>query len=205
MVARLRYPEIAARAPAVLEAWFPGERGGQAIAEALLGIVNPGGRLPVSIPRHVGQLPLPYDRKPSNQGRYVELDGSPLWPFGFGLSYTTFAYADLSLSRAEMKVSESIDVACTVSNTGVLAGDEVVQLNYPTRSPASPARYAGSQPASASRSDRGRAAALHCESPASCWNFGAAKVAGLVEPGEYRLSLGGGQSGQLNGSFQVVA
>ena len=95
----LAVPEIAARAPAVLEAWFPGERGGQAIAEALLGIVNPGGRLPVSIPRHVGQLPLPYDRKPSNQGRYVELDGSPLWPFGFGLSYTTFAYADLSLSR----------------------------------------------------------------------------------------------------------
>ena len=201
----LAVPEIAARAPAVLEAWFPGERGGQAIAEALLGIVNPGGRLPVSIPRHVGQLPLPYDRKPSNQGRYVELDGSPLWPFGFGLSYTTFAYADLSLSRAEMKVSESIDVTCTVINTGVSAGDEVVQLylSDPVASVTRPLRWLAAcvrvtiGPGESRRITlRVTGELLELWSREGCW---------VVEPGEYRLSLGGGQSGQLTGSFQVVA
>jgi beta-glucosidase len=201
----LAVPEIAARAPAVLEAWFPGERGGQAIAEALLGILNPGGRLPVSVPRHVGQLPLPYDRKPSNQGRYVELDGSPLWPFGFGLSYTTFAYADLSVSKTEMKVTESIDVACTVINTGHLAGDEVVQLylSDPVASVTRPLRWLAAcarvtlEPGESRRvTFRVIGELLELWSRERRW---------VIEPGEYRFSLGGGQAGQLHGSFQVVA
>ena len=201
----LAVPEIAAHAGAVLEAWFPGERGGQAIAEALLGIFNPGGRLPVSVPRHVGQLPLPYNRKPSNQGRYVELDGSPLWPFGFGLSYTTFAYADLSLSRVEMKASESIDVACTVINAGALAGDEVVQLylSDPVASVTRPVRWlAACARVTLAPREKRRVTFRISGELLELWSR---EHRWVVEPGEYRLSLGGGQAGQLHDSFQVVA
>jgi len=111
---------------AVIEAWYPGEAGGTAIAEVLFGDTNPSGKLPITFPRTVGQLPLYYNYKPS--GRiydYVDLTGKPLFPFGHGLSYTTFTYRNLHI-RLEQK--KTVKVSLEVENTGALAGDEVVQL-----------------------------------------------------------------------------
>jgi beta-glucosidase len=113
---------------ALLEAWYPGEKGGRAIAETLFGDNNPGGRLPVSWARHAGQLPIYYYFKPSGRGyRYLDDDGKPLFPFGYGLSYTTFEYSDLVVPERVNKESNT-QVYVTVKNTGTQKGDEVVQL-----------------------------------------------------------------------------
>jgi beta-glucosidase len=119
--------------PAILEAWFPGEFGGDAIASTLLGDYNPGGRLPVTIPKTVGQIPLNFPYKPASQagqGRNRSRVLDPLYPFGHGLSYTTFAYRDLQIAPAKQTIQGNIRVSCKVKNTGRLAGDEVVQLYF---------------------------------------------------------------------------
>jgi beta-glucosidase len=106
---------------AVLDAWYPGEQGGTAVAEVLFGDVNPAGRLPITFPVAEGQLPLRYNHKPTGRGDdYLDLTGQPLFPFGFGLSYTSFGYSAL--------VIDGTEVRCRVRNIGARAGDEVVQL-----------------------------------------------------------------------------
>ncbi|MCX6905096.1 MAG: glycoside hydrolase family 3 C-terminal domain-containing protein [Verrucomicrobia bacterium] len=127
---------IAQHVPAIIEAWIPGEQGGRAVAEVLFGDVNPSGRLSVTVPRHVGQLPVYYNAKKSKRywmkqgwGRaYVDLEPTPLYPFGFGLSYTKFEYANLKLSAKEISPSGSIELQVEVKNTGSRPGAEVVQL-----------------------------------------------------------------------------
>ena len=126
-------PELAENASAILEAWLPGEEGGGAIADVLFGEVNPGGRLPITFPRHVGQVPLFYNQKPSGgksnwHWDYVSVERSPLYPFGHGLSYTTFEYSDFNLSKSTAAAGESVDVSLMIKNSGTRAGDEVVQL-----------------------------------------------------------------------------
>ncbi|MBQ7182210.1 MAG: glycoside hydrolase family 3 C-terminal domain-containing protein [Bacteroidaceae bacterium] len=114
-------------AAAVLEAWYPGEQGGTAIAQVLTGAYNPGGRLPMSWMRSIGQNPYYYSIKPSGRGYgYVENDGKPLFPFGYGLSYTTFEYGDLQIPET-LEPGDSLRISVTVTNTGQVAGDEVVQ------------------------------------------------------------------------------
>lgn len=113
---------------AILEAWYPGEQGGAAIAETLFGDINPGGRLPITWPRHVGQVPIYYSIKPSGRGYdYSDDDGKPQFPFGFGLSYTSFAYSDLKVPE-KVKKGDSVQIKVTVTNTGDRSGDDVVQL-----------------------------------------------------------------------------
>ena len=115
-------------AAAVLEAWYAGEQGGRAIADVLTGAANPGGRLPFSWVRNIGQNPYYYSIKPSGRGYgYVENDGSPLYPFGYGLSYTSFAYSNLQLPE-QLAADSPLRVKVTVTNAGSVPGDEVVQL-----------------------------------------------------------------------------
>jgi beta-glucosidase len=110
-------------------AWYPGEEGGHAVARILFGDYNPAGRLPVSFPVHEAQLPFVYNHKPTGRGDdYNNLTGLPLFPFGFGLSYTRFSYSNLSFSQNTMGVTDSSTASFTVTNTGTLDGDEVVQL-----------------------------------------------------------------------------
>jgi beta-glucosidase len=117
------------RVKAVVNAWYPGEVGGTAVADVLFGDANPAGRLPITFPVSEGQLPLRYNHKPTGRGDdYLGFTGQPLFPFGFGLSYTTFAYADLTLMPDTLGTSGSTTVQFTVRNTGVFAGDEVAQL-----------------------------------------------------------------------------
>jgi beta-glucosidase len=122
------WPNVVAKADAVLECWYPGQEGGTAIAEALLGKVNPGAKLPVSVVRNAGQIPLFYDSKPSARRGYLFDDVAPLFPFGHGLSYTTFEISQPRVSAATVRPDQSMEVSADVTNTGTHEGDEVVQL-----------------------------------------------------------------------------
>lgn len=114
----------AEKADALLTMWYPGGEGGTALADVLFGDYNPAGRLPVSVPRNVGQLPVYYNKKNPRGHDYVEMSADPLYPFGYGLSYTTFEYSDLTVSG---RVPD-VEVTVRVKNTGSRDGDEVVQL-----------------------------------------------------------------------------
>jgi beta-glucosidase len=129
--------DVDAAAPAILESWFGGIQAGNAIADVLFGKVNPGGKLPVTFPHTVGQVPIYYNHEPTGRpcnteekwnARYLDLPCTPLYPFGYGLSYTTFEIGELELSSESMKASSSVLASVKVRNTGSRAGDEVVQL-----------------------------------------------------------------------------
>jgi beta-glucosidase len=132
----LTIEKIHENVPAILETWFLGTTAGDAIADVLFGDYNPSGKLTVTFPRNIGQIPIFYNYK--NTGRpesefkytskYLDVPNTPLYPFGFGLSYTTFAYSDISLSSEKMNYSDTLTASVVVKNTGKLAGEEVVQL-----------------------------------------------------------------------------
>jgi beta-glucosidase len=126
-------PWLADNVNAVIEAWLPGEEGGAAIADILLGDVNPGGKLPITFPRSAGQIPVFYNSKPAGLGShwygdYVDHKAAPLYPFGFGLSYTEFLFDDLVIGQEEASIGEQVDISLKVTNIGDVEGDEVVQL-----------------------------------------------------------------------------
>jgi len=133
----LSIPWMASNVPAIVESWYLGVEHGNAVADVLFGTVNPSGKLPVTFPRTVGQIPIYYNHK--NTGRpsdakerytsqYIDVPFTPLYPFGHGLSYTTFSYSAPILSRAKAGTHESVDVSVTVTNSGSRTGEEVVQL-----------------------------------------------------------------------------
>ena len=127
-------------ADAILEAWWPGTMGGAAVADVIYGKYNPSGKTPVSFPRNVGQIPIyynykntgrPWDPKKSTdnyKSRYLDSPNTPLFPFGYGLSYTSFKYSDLTLNKTEFDFNENIEVHVTITNTGAYDGEEIVQL-----------------------------------------------------------------------------
>lgn len=115
----------AQHADALLTAYYPGQEGGTAIADVLFGDYNPAGRLPVSVPANVGQIPVYYNKKPPMPHDYVEMSARPLYAFGYGLSYTTFKYEDLNIEETG---DTQFKVTFNVTNTGDMDGDEVVQL-----------------------------------------------------------------------------
>ncbi|MFX1444911.1 MAG: glycoside hydrolase family 3 N-terminal domain-containing protein [Promethearchaeota archaeon] len=119
--------------PAIIEAWLPGEEGAGAIADVLFGVYNPGGKLPISIPRNVGQIPIFHNHKPSGTTsiwtwNYVDINTTPLYPFGYGLSYTNFEYSDLHIDKPKVDSRDAVQISCKVKNTGKVHGDEVIQL-----------------------------------------------------------------------------
>jgi beta-glucosidase len=120
---------LAENAPAMLEGWYLGQEQGTAVANVVFGKVNPAGKLAVTFPRHVGQLPVYYNRKPYvHESPYIDGEYSPLYPFGFGLSYTSFQYSNLKLNTKKIIAGESVKVTVDVTNTGQMDGDEIVQL-----------------------------------------------------------------------------
>jgi beta-glucosidase len=128
---------LAENAPALLEAWQPGTEGGNAIADVLFGNVNPSGKLPVTFPRDVGQIPIYYNQLPTGRpadpnnkytSKYLDVPNTPLYPFGYGLSYTSFAFSNLRVSPASGSLNGSVTVRADITNTGARAGTDVVQL-----------------------------------------------------------------------------
>jgi beta-glucosidase len=120
--------KISREANAIIEGWYLGEQTGNAVADVLFGDANPGGKLPLTIPRHVGQLPIFYNAKPTARRGYLFDTTEPLYPFGFGLSYTTFELSAPRLSAARIGPQDGVQVSVDVRNTGKRAGDETVQL-----------------------------------------------------------------------------
>ncbi len=132
----LAIPWIDENVPAIVEAWLPGEKGGDAIADVLFGDYNPGGKLTITFPRHAGQLPVYYNYKPSKTywlekgwgNSYADIDYKPLYEFGHGLSYTTFEYQDLAISPESSGTNGQFQISAEIKNTGNRVGSEVVQL-----------------------------------------------------------------------------
>jgi beta-glucosidase len=120
--------ELSKKAPAIIECWYLGQETGHAVADVIFGEVNPSGKLTVTFPCSVGQLPCYYDHKPSRFRNYVLADSSLLYPFGFGLSYTTFKYANLKISPKTILADGVSQVSVEICNTGAMKGDEIVQL-----------------------------------------------------------------------------
>lgn len=196
--------------PAIIEAWLPGEEGGNAIAEVIFGDYNPGGKLPITFPAKVGQIPIYYRHKPSAQrshawGDYVDAPSQPLFPFGFGLSYTKFKYSQLKISPNEILSSGKVNISLVVQNTGKLRGDEVVQL------------YIHDVDASVTRPvkelkgfkrielEPGQKQKVQFELSADLLAFYDQDMRLVIEPGEFEVMIGSSSIDiRLTGTFEVI-
>ncbi|MEZ4990361.1 MAG: glycoside hydrolase family 3 C-terminal domain-containing protein [Saprospiraceae bacterium] len=177
--------------PAIIDAWYPGDDGGHAVADVLFGDYNPAGRLPITFPIHESQLPLYYNHKPTGRGDdYLNLSGKPLFPFGYGLSYTSFQYSDLEIDDPEITPDQTTTLRFTVTNTGAYDGDEVVQL-YIKDLLASVARpimeLKGFQRV---HLKRGETKALTFEITPELLSMLNEEMETVVEPGEFRMMIG---------------
>jgi len=204
---------LAENVPAILESWFAGTKGGPAMADALFGDVNPGGKPPVTFPRSVGQVPLYYNHKPTGRpasptdkytSKYLDIPVTPLYPFGFGLSYTQFRLSDLRLSAARIPPTGEITVEVDLANEGSRAGDEVVQL-YLSDLAASVTR-----PAKELKGFR-RVTLGPGEKRRLAFRLGPTELGLLdrdlkfkVEPGRFKVALGQSSEGGLEASFEVT-
>jgi beta-glucosidase len=178
-------------ANAILEAWYSGEEGGAAIAETLSGKNNPAGRLPVTFYRSINQLPNFEDYSMENR-TYRYFQGKPLYPFGYGLSYTTFSYSDLSLPQTAVKASDPVGADVTVTNTGKVAGDEVVQLylRFPPLAGAPRIALRGFQRI---HLDPGASQKVHFELKDRDLGMVTEDGHPIIAGGDYTISIGGGQ------------
>jgi beta-glucosidase-like glycosyl hydrolase len=194
---------VLGRLAAVVQTFFPGEEGGSAIAGVLTGRVTPSGKLPVEIPRDPGAQPATYLRSRNaalHSGSSV--DPTPLFPFGHGLSYTTFEYADLALSADEVSTDGTVDISCTVRNTGPVAGDEVVQLYLgdPVASMVRPVRWLSGFARAALAP--GETAQITFRVHADRTSFTGQDLTRVVEPGNITVYVGGSSDDlPLTGSF----
>jgi beta-glucosidase len=189
--------------PAILEAWYPGEFGGQAIAETLFGDNNPAGRLTITFPRSVGQLPMFYNSDPSRTYRYVDDDGKPLFPFGFGLSYTTFGYDHLAVQPPAPGSRDDVKVTVDITNSGDREGDEVAQLyvRQDVSSVETPSRSLKGFSRIHLKPQETRTVVFRIpQNQLAVWN---AERQWVVEPGRYILWAGGSSLASLTTSFHL--
>ena len=199
----LTIPWAAAHVPAILEAWYAGEFGGRAIAETLFGVNNPAGRLPVTFPKSVGQLPVFYNHFPSKGKRYVDGDASPQFLFGFGLSYTTFKYDHLTVTPPTAGSSDDILVSFDLQNTGSRDGDEIAQVyvHQSTASVATPVKELKGFSRVHLQVGETQHLTLHInKSSLAIWG---ATQEWKTEPGEYTVTVGGGSAGDLSAKFTI--
>jgi beta-glucosidase len=198
--------------PAILESWMGGTQSGNAIADILFGDVNPGAKLPVSFPRTVGQIPIYYNhmntgRPPDPQSRwnskYFDLPSTPLFPFGYGLSYTTFKISNLQLSAPRINASGRLTVSVEVENTGRRAGDEVVQLYIrdPVATMTRPVKeLKGFQRVSLQPGEKRRVEFVLGPEHLGFWNR---EMRYVVEPGEFRVMVGANSVDVIEAKFDV--
>jgi beta-glucosidase len=211
----LALPWAAERVPAIVEAWQLGTQSGHAVAQVLYGDYNPSGKLPVTFPRSVGQVPLYYNHKQTGRpvqkrpnevfwSHYIDQDNTPLFPFGYGLSYTTFAYRNLRLSQGELPAGQTLTVTVEVENTGSRPGREVVQL------------YLHNRHASTTRPVKelkgfqlldlrpGQKQTVTFAVDESLLGFYTPQGEWVVEPGAFGLMVGGSSAEGLEGEFRLL-
>lgn len=202
---------------AILEAWYPGTMGGDAIAQTLYGINNPSGKLPMTFPRNVGQIPIYYNHKNTGRpylglkdpeqkykSRYIDVDNSPLYPFGYGLSYTKFSYTNLKISSSTLNFNDKIKVSTDVTNTGNYDGEEVLQL------------YIKDEVGSVTRPvkelkgfnkiilKKGEKKTVEFEISANDLRFYDINMQFVAEPGDFEVTIGGDSASGLSGKFVLV-
>ncbi len=199
--------------PAVVESWFLGTQTGNAVADVLFGDFNPCGKLPVSFPRYVGQIPVNYNYKSTGRphnpdqkftSRYIDYPNSPLYPFGFGLSYSEFKYSNLKLQKLKMKKNENTKATIDITNTGKVPGKEVVQL------------YIRDLVASVTRPVKelkgfqkielkpGETKTIEFNITPKMLSFLDINFKEIIEPGEFQLMIGGNSEELLETSFEVI-
>jgi beta-glucosidase len=196
----LTIPWAVEHVSAILEAWYPGEFGGRAIAETLFGDNNPAGRLPVSFPISVGQLPVFYNHFPSRNNSYIDEPDSPLFVFGFGLSYTAFKYGNLTVTGPKQG-NDDVLVSFDLANTGAREGDEVAQLyvRQTTASVATPIIALKGFSRVHLTSGQVRHLTLRLkQSDLAVWG---ATQTWKIEPGEYKVTVGGNSDAHLSAGF----
>ncbi len=202
----------AENAAALLEAWHAGSECGNALADVLFGDVNPSGKLPVTFPRRVGQIPFHYNHKNTGRppteerytSRYIDLPSSPLFPFGYGLSYTTYAYSDLQVATPRIKADGTLEVSATVRNTGQVAGEEIVQLYIRdlVGSTTRPVReLKGFQRISLAPGEEKK---VRFALPADRLAFYNPQMQRVVEPGRFKVWIATSSAEGLEGEFEVV-
>jgi beta-glucosidase len=198
-------PELAERVPAILECWYLGQEGGAALAEILFGDANPGGKLPVSLPRSVGQLPIFYNRKPTALRGYLFESNRPLFPFGHGLSYTTFEYGEPTVSPARIPPDGRATVAVEVANASDRAGDEVVQLylrDEVSRATRPLLELKGFRRITLAPGER-RTVSFELGPEALAYH--GLDMTRVVEPGRFRVMVGGSSAEVKSATLEVVA
>jgi beta-glucosidase len=210
----LTLSNVAATSPAILEAWFPGIEAGNAVADVVFGTTNPGGKLPVSFPQRLGQVPIYYNHEPTGRpcdvtqkytSRYRDLRScDPLYPFGFGLSYTTFSVSDLKLDRTKVDRNGKVNATVTVTNTGTKAGDDVVQLylHDPVASLSQPVRRLRGFERVTLKPGEHKTVTFRVDKD----DFGFYDNDGkfVVEPGQIDLYAGDSSQATLTKSFQIT-
>jgi beta-glucosidase len=193
------------QAAAIVLPWYGGEQGGTAIAEVLFGHCNPGGKLPLTFPKTVGQCPLHYNHKPTGRSySYNDNDGKPQFPFGYGLSYSTFEYTNLVISPTNAALGEPVTVSADIRNTSELAGDEVVQLyvHDAVASVAVPVKQlCGFERFRLEPGEHKRVSFILDERHLSLWNTDMQRV---VEPGEFEIMVGSSSEDiRLDGTLRI--
>ncbi|QEY19150.1 beta-glucosidase [Cellvibrio sp. KY-GH-1] len=201
----LAITKLAQTAPAILQGWYLGQETGHAVARVIFGEVNPGGKLPVSVARSVGHLPVYYNHKPAAKRGYALEKTDALFPFGFGLSYTQFAYSDMHWSKTKLAANETVDISVTLTNSGKRAGDEVVQLyiNDPVASVTQPVKLLrGFKRVSLAP---GKSARVTFTLSANQLGFYDRQMKFVVEPGKINVMLGSSSADiRLSGELELV-
>ncbi|MGA9120343.1 MAG: glycoside hydrolase family 3 C-terminal domain-containing protein [Bacteroidota bacterium] len=191
---------------AVLDVWYPGEVGGDAVADVLFGDYNPGAKLPITFPRSVGQLPLTYNHKPTGRGDdYYDMTGKPAYPFGYGLSYTTFVYADLQVDPPVVQSGGKTTIRFTVQNSGQVAGDEVAQLYLKDLVSSTVTPVRALKAFSRVHLEPGEKKEVSFDLLPDAFSLLNEKMDRVVEPGTFRIMVGSSSRDiRLRGSVDIV-
>ncbi len=204
---------LAENSPAILEAWFPGTMGGAAIADVLFGDANPSCKLPITFPRNVGQIPIYYSAKATGRpfsatekytSKYLDAPNTPLFSFGFGLSYTNFQISDLQIGKKQLRADENLTVSVTLENTGKRLGAEVVQLYV--RDVAASVTRPVKQLRGFERVELqpGRKRPVNFVLKPEHFGFLNREMQFQVEPGMFQIFVGNSSEGGLSGEFEVI-
>ncbi len=211
----LVFNTIADQADAVVYAWFLGDKGGDAIADVISGDYNPSGKLPISFPRSVGQIPIYYNHyntgrpvtKPTDityKSAYIDSPNDPKFAFGYGLSYTTFGYSDLKLDKATPSKTETVKVSFTLTNTGKVAGEEVAQLYIQDRFASIVRPVKELKDFAKVKLNPGESKVITFELSPAKLSFYKEKIGWTIEPGDFKVMVGGSSDViKLQGSFEV--
>jgi beta-glucosidase len=196
---------LAEKAPALIEGWYLGQEQGTAVANMVFGKVNPSGKLTVTFPRHVGQLPVYYNRKPYvHESPYINGEYSPLYPFGFGLSYTNYKYTNLNLTTKKVVAGDPVKVSVDITNTGGRDGDEIVQLYI--RDMVSSVTHPVQELKDFTRIhlNKGESKTIEFTITAEKLQYWGPDMKRMVEPGEFEVQIGKNSTDYLADKFEVI-